>query len=383
MRRVIKWVLVILVVSPLLIWVTGNNHVYKTVRLTLGKGSLKPSLYEYKDFPGRLVKAGEHEPWALSSRYNVGTLPPDVREYAESFNTLAYLVIQNDSIVYEEYWDESNDTAWTNSFSMAKSVVSMAVGAAIQDGLLKDLDTPVANYLDFYDTDKNRSVTLRHLLTMSSGMNYGESYINPFGFVAKLNYGDDLDGLLAKYELREEPGKTFRYRGGDVQAMAMVMDNITGQKLSNYFADRVWSKIGARRDALWSLDSENGREKASCCFQSNARDFARLGKLMMQNGNWKGEQLIDSAFIARSIKPNGLNEWTGKKTDRYGYYWWIMNRSGMKVFYARGILGQYIFCIPEKNIIAVRLGHRRSAKRKSGHPVDAFTYIDTALELCK
>jgi hypothetical protein len=207
------YILLVIALIPILIHITGNNHVYKTVRLTIGMGSLSPSLFEYKYFPGALIESGTPQPWPVSREYNAVGLTPEEASFHEEYRSLAFVLIRKDSILFESYWD-AEDTTWSNSFSMAKSFIAMALGAAIQDGLIQGIDELVGNYLPEFAEAPNDVLSIRHLLSMSSGIPYPESYINPFGFVAKLNYGTDIRSLVLSKSVEEEPGKYFHYSGG-------------------------------------------------------------------------------------------------------------------------------------------------------------------------
>ena len=132
---------------------------------------------------------------------------------------------------------------------------------------------------------------------------------------------------------------------------------------------------------MWSWDKQNGREKAYCCFNSNARDFARWGQLVLNNGTWGNDTLISPEYIQASIQPANLIDETGNKINYYGYQWWIHDANGWKVPYMRGILGQYVFAIPEENAVVVRLGHKRSTEYINHHPSDTYLYLETAKKL--
>jgi len=138
--------------------------------------------------------------------------------------------------------------------------------------------------------------------------------------------------------------------------------------------------MGARLPALWSVDHPNGLEKAFCCFNADARDFARFGQLYLDSGRWHGKQLVSQAYVLQSVKIAGLVDDDGSPNLRYGYSWWILPEyKGHSVFYARGILGQYIIIIPDLRMIIVRLGKRREAEKRHDHPVDLFDWIDAGL----
>jgi CubicO group peptidase (beta-lactamase class C family) len=142
--------------------------------------------------------------------------------------------------------------------------------------------------------------------------------------------------------------------------------------------------LGAEQTAEWSLDKKDGTEKAYCCLYSNARDFARLGQLYLKNGIWHGDTIIDPAYVKASLTPTGLkDELTGAKGDFYGYQWWLIPQyKGLEIFYARGILGQYIVVIPAKEMVLVRLGEKRGEK-VGMHLQDVYDLVDAGLVVCK
>ena len=150
--------------------------------------------------------------------------------------------------------------------------------------------------------------------------------------------------------------------------------------LSQYSSEKLWQPLGAEQPALWSLDTKNGTEKAYCCFNSNARDFARIGQLMLDSGMWHGKTIIPKTYFKESISPNGILDEQGHKCDYYGYQWWVYppNKS---IFYARGILGQYIIIIPSKRLVIVRLGKKRSPIRIKTVPKEAHDLIQWGLSL--
>ena len=139
--------------------------------------------------------------------------------------------------------------------------------------------------------------------------------------------------------------------------------------------------MGAKHPALWNTDTEGGDEKAFCCINSNARDFARLGKLYMHNGNWNGIQILDSSYVKDATSVADLLDENGNKNVNYGYQFWLAERQGLSIFYARGLLGQYVICIPEKNMIVIRLGKKFGNYLGDGHHDDFYSFIDAALEM--
>jgi CubicO group peptidase (beta-lactamase class C family) len=195
-------------------------------------------------------------------------------------------------------------------------------------------------------------------------------------------YGKDLPGLVLNQTVLHEPGRFYDYKSGNTQLLAIILERATHTKVSSYASEKLWKPMGAMHDALWSLDQQNGIEKAFCCFNTNARDFARFGQLILNHGKWNGKQLVSESWLNRSLTPsNHLVDADGKKVDYYGWQWWIMKYKGYQLFYMRGVNGQYVIVVPELNTLIVRLGHKRSTERINGTPADFFTWIDAGLEL--
>lgn len=377
-KKIVVSLLAIIVVAALLAIVTGNSHLFKAVATTYLVGKSGPSINEHHIFENREVKAAHYMPWKLSADYNKKENPQLLKEI-EKYDPVAFLVIKDSELVYEKYWKNHDENSLTNSFSVAKTFVALLVGIAIDEGKIKSLDEPVGNYLPEYNN--HPELKIKHLLNMSSGINFDEDYKSPFGHMAKAYYGTDLYELNSDYQVTETPGKTWRYLGGNTLILSFVLEKATGKSIAEYMSEKIWQPIGAKNTALWNLDSENGREKAYCCFYSNARDFARIGQLLINKGKWNGQTIISEAFLKQAMNgAQGLKDVNGKLVDFYGYQLWIAEYKNKKVYYARGILGQYIITIPEKRLVIVRLGNKRGENLPNYHPVDLYHYIDFALE---
>jgi CubicO group peptidase (beta-lactamase class C family) len=343
-----------------------------------------PDIDDYKIFRNRTVGAVNPQAWKLSERYNRGNISPERMIDFKKYETVAYLVIQDTAIVYEEYWDGYGEQSLSNSFSAAKSIVSLLAGIARDEGKISDFNRSVADYYLPYADNDRKKITIRDVLTMSSGLNWDEAYSTPFSITTKAYYGDDIEPLIDGLQLVEKPGVRFRYQSGTTQLLSFIVANATGKSISEYASEKLWTPTGAEHDALWSLDRRNGLEKAYCCFNSNARDFARIGQLILNKGKWNGTQVVSEEFIREATSPATWlkNEDTEEMVDFYGYQWWRLNRHGKDVIYARGILGQYIFVIPENNMVIVRLGHKRSDVKTAGnYPEDVDVWLDTAFEI--
>jgi CubicO group peptidase (beta-lactamase class C family) len=349
-------------------------------------GALKrlgPRIDDYTFFENRVIQAYKHDPWAFDDDYNKMSIPESIHEEIEDYNPVAFLVIQDEKIRYEEYWDGYNENSLSNSFSAAKSVVALMIGIALDEGKIHSLDQPIGDFIPEYAEGSRKGLTIRQVLTMSSGLNWEEKYTTPFSTTARAYYGSNIADLVTDLEVVEKPGVYFDYLSGNTQILAMVVESATGMRISQYASEKLWKPLGASQNALWCLDKDDGMEKAYCCFNTNARDFARYGQLVLNNGIWDNEVVVSEEYIsdATSSKDYLLDKRDNNPVDFYGYQWWILEYNGYKIPYMRGILGQYIFSIREKNAVVVRLGHDRSGEYVGRHPKDVYLYLDAAFEI--
>ena len=380
--RILKRILLIIItffaVVSLLLVITGNSHLFKGLSHTYLIGKTGPSIDDYTIFENRTVEAAVHQPWSFDNNYNK-TENKKLLNEIESFNPAAFLIVKSDNIIYERYWDNYDENSLTNSFSVAKTFIGLLIGIAIDEGKINSVDDPVSDYLPRYKA--HPELTIKHLLTMSSGIDFDESYSSPFGHMAKAYYGTDIKELNEDYSVAKTPGKNWNYLGGNTIILSLILEEVTETTISEYMSKKVWQPIGAKSPALWNLDKKNGREKAYCCFYSNARDFARIGKLYLNKGLWNKHRVISESYVNLSTTPAyHLKDRNGIPVDFYGYQMWLNNYKGLEIYYARGILGQFIIMIPEKEIIIVRLGHKRGTKLPNNHLSDFYTYLDFALE---
>jgi len=360
-KKFLKWfgiiLLLLLVVANLAIVFTGRYYIYKGVANTYFRGHIRPTIYDLDVFENRPVSISTPQPWQNHPKLAATAISAAERETIEALNPAAFLVAWGDTVIYEEYWGEHNADRISNSFSMAKSIISLLIGVALDEGKIKSIDEPVANYLPEF-ADEKKNITIRHILTMSSGLSWSESYISPFCDVAELYYDtDDRDLALNRRVIEEEPGKTFRYKSGDTQVLMYILQAATGVSAAQYASEKLWQKMGAESEAMWSLaGDETSAEKAFCCFYATSRDFLRLGKLVNHKGNWNGEQLVSASYVQEFCKPAPLIKANGKPNQLYGFQYWVYTGLPYEVTYFRGISGQYIISIPSKDLVIVRTG---------------------------
>ncbi len=275
-------------------------------------------------------------------------------QFLEKTNTVAFLIIRKDSIVYENYFSKYNAQSIVPSFSMAKSVTSLLIGCAIKDGFIASVNDAVYKYLPEFNTLQLKGITIEHLLNMTSGLKFKESYFNPFSDAAKLYYGKDLKKMLKHLKVAYPPGTHFEYQSGATQILGLVLQAALKPKsITEYFQEKIWTPIGAEYDASWSLDQKNGTEKTFCCINACAYDFAKIGQLMLNKGQWNGKEIVSQQWVNESIRQDIQKV----GVDYYHYQWWISPTFKIDGdFYAQGFLGQYIYVNPKKNLVIVRLG---------------------------
>jgi CubicO group peptidase (beta-lactamase class C family) len=272
----------------------------------------------------------------------------------EKSKTVAFLIIRNDTIQYENYFYGYNKESIIPSFSMAKSFTSILIGCAIDDGFIKSIEEPITNYIPELKKNDFEKVKIKHLLQMTSGIKYNESYLNPFGDAASFYYGRNLRNQIAKMKLETEPGLKFSYASGNTQLLGLLLERALKTKnVTNYFQEKIWTPLEMEYDGSWSIDKKkNGLEKTFCCVNARARDFAKIGRLYLNKGNWNGKQIVSQKWVEESIKVDT----TQGSAKRYQYQWWLPSIEGD--FMAEGILGQYVYVNPIENTVIVRMGKK-------------------------
>lgn len=318
--------------------------------------------------------------WAISDKYNSYKLSKEDSAYIDDMKTVSFLVIRNDSILYETYRGGWNDTLTSNLFSATKSIVGMLVGIAMDEGKIGSVDDKVMKYIPEYNRGRQKDITIRNLLTMSAGMDWDEAYASLFSVTTHGYYGNDLYKLIMGLDIVDTPGVQYSYRSGETQLLSFVLEAATGETISKYAEKKLWRPMMAGQDAFWLLDKKDGDEKSFCCFHTTARDAARFGRLMLNMGNWNGRQLVSRKYMEEALAPASYlkDQWGKDPLTYYGYQTWIMNYNGERCPYFRGMLGQYIIAIPSKNAVVVRLGHKRSREYVKELTTDIIRYMEIA-----
>ncbi|MEK9755991.1 MAG: serine hydrolase [Bacteroidota bacterium] len=374
--KIIKIIIITFSIIFSLVYALDLEYFVKGIRVVYMNGQSTVFIDDLNYFDFETIKSNSKKsPWA-ESKNKVVSFSKDFEDYNMEMGTAAYLVIYKDTIIAEKYYEGYSSVSSTNSFSMAKTFISILMGKALEQGYINSLDDSVISYIPELKGKFASQVKVIDLATMTSGLEWDEGTSNPFSPVAKQYFYKDVVGLMLDQPFIDMPGVKFHYSSGNTQILSTLIERATGRKISEMFENEIWQKIDPDQDAYWQIDSENYRNtKSFCCFHSNARDFARLGKLFLNNGDWEGNQVIDSSFIIRSKKPylETFND--------YGIGVWLSKYKDLNISLMSGHQGQYIIMIPEKDMIITRLGQRDIDLGRPGVSPDVFKYIDYALEL--
>ena len=377
LKRLLIGLITFILILVLSLYVFNVDYLLKAVRITYLNGHKTAFLEDYKYFSNRIIEDSTvAQPWNIAMNCNQIKATAKLEKLHKEIGTVAFLIIKNDSIWHESYYDNYNKDSKSNSFSMAKSIVSASLGKAIMQGKIKSLDQKVSDFYPEFKEGKSAQMTVGDLSSMASGLNWDENYYSPFSITTRAYFDDNLTAVILGLKGSSEPGKSYKYLSGNTQLLAMCIEKAVGENLANYVSESFWKPMGAESEAFWQTDHQDGEVKAYCCIASNARDFARFGKLYLQGGKWNGKPILDSSFVAKSVTPRF------KASPEYGYGWWLATYKNKKVFYMRGHLGQYVIVVPEDDLIIVRLGHlAKKSTNGTPHSDDFYVYLDESYKM--
>lgn len=320
-----------------------------------------------------------------TSRYST------VRTYLDTTllqtHTAAFLVIKNDSIIYERYFDGFNQSSLLPSFSVAKSFVGTLIGVAIDEGKIPNTAVSITKYLpELLKRDKRfADISIQHLMDMRSGIEFNEGSYGVKDDAIKLGFRRDVEKYALKVDIEEPPGGRFKYRSINTELLGLIIERATGKKISAYLQEKIWHPLGAEYNATWNVDSRKKQQEiAFAGLNATARDFAKLGRLYLHNGKWNGHVLLSPRWVMAVNNVDSMrtvnyyhNQWWSRPEYKYfkdslsaisfakqnGIQGGVQNsRNGFRVSYrngafsAHGILNQYVYINPKSNVIIVRLG---------------------------
>ena len=310
--------------------------------------------------PHRVIKRAEHVKEIADGKpltiLAADGQPFDLDRYMQDQQTAGIIALQHGEVRLERYGlDYGPEQRWT-SFSVAKSFTSTLVGAAIQDGAIESLDTPITRYIPELKGSGYDGVTVEQLLTMRSGVQWNEDYADPNSDVAKFGEQKPVNGIdpvisYMKTKQRDaEPGSRWQYNTGETNLIGVLVAQATGKKLSDYLSEKIWQPLGMESDAIWVLNA-GGFEIAGCCMSARLRDYARYGVFALNGGQIEGKQIVPVGWFERAGSKQAD---IGREGFGYGYQWWTYDDGS---FAAQGIFGQGIFIDPNRDLVIATNGN--------------------------
>ena len=384
MRKWIIGILVVLVAAGGIFWATADKDMRRLIsNMPTNKDVLfwsipqRDAAFRAMDrmpilSKFRIISAGKKiHPLPKGAPFDVGI---DVDAYMKDQRTAGLVIIQDGKIRLEKYGlGFSGDGRWT-SFSVAKSFTSTLVGAAIKDGYIKSIDDKVSDYIPDLKGSVYDDVTVKQLLTMTSGVKWNEDYADPKSDVALFNAHKAEPGVdvtvsyMRKLEREAPPGTKWVYKTGETNLIGVLVSSATKQKLSDYLSEKVWRPFGMEQDASWLLGS-TGHEISGCCLQASTRDFARFGLFILGGGMAGGKSVLPDGWIAAATTKHAD---TDQAEDGYGYQWWTVNGGS---YAAKGIFGQGIFIDPKRKLIFVSNSNWPQASDRQGGDQGAKRFV--------
>ncbi|NIB43384.1 serine hydrolase [Pseudomaricurvus alkylphenolicus] len=303
-------------------------------------------------------------------------------QFLDRTYTNALLVMKNGRIVYENYRNNSGPDTQFMGWSMTKSLTGLLVGIALSEGRIGSLDDDITDYLPELKPGAYRGVSIRQVLQMRSGVDYEESYEFSKPGIAARNHITSLVKNVTRFvdaasniKRAHPPGKVFQYKTIDTAVLGLLIERISeGGTLASYMTTRLWEPLGAEADGFFIMDGEPGvgREFSGAGFNAVLRDFARVGQMMLQQGQFNGRQIVPSDWVSASVRPAGEE----KQPMDYGYQWWTL--SNTPAYSAIGLQGQFIFVDPDTDTVVVKLSHFPPQDKEEAASRESIAFFQAA-----
>ena len=387
LKKLGKYLFIFLALAALAIQFSGHGYFWKALSATYLEGHSTAHIDDASNFAQRRIATAQPLAWEKDVAFNREALSPAMLSYLQQYKSAAFLVAKNGKLLHETYFAPYTDASKTNSFSMAKTVTTMQVGLAVQQGLIPSFDAPITQFLPEYASNaRGAKATIAQLSAMKSGHDWTENYTLPFNVTTNLYFGKDAEKVVLGQDFEREPGTEFEYSSGSTQLLGVILKRAIQKKnpqsnVSEHLSQSLWQPLGMEQDAIYTLDragEEGGMERTYCCIFATARDFAKLGQLLLQDGQWGGKQLLDKAFVERMRKPD--------LQPYYGHSLW-MDWTYKHPFYSlQGHQGQYVIVVPSLQLVVVRVGQYRNKAVLGPNgriPLEVYSFVDEAVRLAK
>lgn len=339
-------------------------------------------------YPVRLVRRSgsvfefDYKPGQLPSLYDYQGVPSNLEDFLERTQTTGLLVLKNEDLLVERYWQGYTKDSMAVSFSVAKSFTSAMVGIVLEERLFDSVDDAVTDYVPELNGSGYEGVPIKHILQMCSGIQFVEEYdredADVFVMRQHIEDGKSIKEYAASLRAEHRSGQVYNYASIDTQVLGMLLENVTGVSPSDFLQEKIWSVLGMQSDAKWVTDQHDTVLTYSL-LNVSLRDYAKFGLLYLNRGLWNGKRLISEKWIQQSVTPEKeflkLKDFYSEGWDiGYGYQWWVPGGTAGE-FTALGIYGQYIYVNPTREIVIVKTSADPSFDEHDMETIAAFRSI--------
>ena len=335
----------------------------------------------------------EKTDFKLPEKFTFEGVEQDLEKGLAHFKTDGLIILHDNKMLYEEYWNGNDRHSKHISWSVAKSLLSALIGIAVEEGLIDSIDDPATKYLpDFKDTGYE-GITIKNILQMSSGVTFNEDYADPNSDINKfgraLARGKPMRDFAKTLQNGREQGTYNHYVSIDTQVLGFILESVTNMHLREYLYKKIWNKIGMENDAYYITD-RTGTDLALGGLNATLRDYAKFGYLYLNNGDWFGEQIVPEQWVIDSrtpdaphLMPNAGDELSSSEWG-YGYQWWIPGNP-MTDFTAHGVYNQFIYVDPISGVVIAKTSsnHRFRSEKDYSKAVHVAMFRSIAKHISK
>lgn len=377
----------LLVLAALAIQLTGHGYFWKALAATYFQGHSTAHINDAGNFSQRKIDTKQPLLWEKDPAYNREAISAATLSHLQRYGSASFIVAKNGKLLHETYFSPYTESSRTNSFSVAKTITTMQVGMAAQQGLIPSFDTPITQFLpEFTSNARGAKATIAQLSAMKAGHDWTEKYYLPLNVTTDLYFGTNAEKLVLNRDFEREPGTEYEYSSGSTQLLGVILKRAIQAKnpqsnVSEHLSQSLWQALGMEKDAIYTLDrpsEEGGMERTYCCIFATARDYAKLGQLLLQDGQWGGKQLLDKAFVERMRKPD--------LQPYYGHSLWMDWTYKHPFYFMQGHQGQYVIVVPSHQLVVVRMGQFRNKADLGPNgqtPQEVYSFVDEAVRLAK
>lgn len=359
-KKRIKQISLIITIITIGLIVFTDNYYGRLIRWNY------PDVYDYEKFPyinidntgnPNLIPVKTDKELLLKLKFERNNkIIPDFEKLLEVTQTNAFIIIKNDTLILERYLNNRSRESLCKSFSASKSILSMLIGIAVHEGKIENINDPINKYINGFKNQEIGKITIKQCLNQTTGIKFNNK-VSPFSDKPQFYYTLNARELIKGIELDNKPGTKWKTDEYSILLLGAVLEKATNMSISNYLQTKIWSKIGMEYPATFSVDSEKHKfEHVADGLNATAIDFAKIGLLLLHNGQYNQQQIVPKNWLTESFSLAESSE-----TDRIGlnykHLWWIKRENGD--FHAAGHFGQYIFVSPKSNIVIVRFGESK------------------------